>query len=575
LSTKIASLYAEIGADTSKLESSLSKSKSGLTDLKQGIGGSIEALTGMSLAGVGAAGAMVGLASGLKKSIDMAIEAEQIQADLNATLKSTNEAAGLSADEINRMASKMSNLTGIEDDAIVKSQAMLLTFTRIGKEVFPQATEAMLNMSTKFGSLEAASVQLGKALNDPIAGVAALRKVGVQLSDDQETLIKKFMAVNDISSAQKVILKELETEFGGLAAAMGETTQGKINRFNNSIGNLGETLGGIFLPAIGFAADALNELLTASDKMAAKFEDTEKAVRAAAPTYEDYVLKTISANLAIKGTTKSAEQLRAEFERSPRSIDDVAKGLGLVARGAFDAEKALDGTRQAAIDAGGTLDEFSSSVGASSLVTADFKKIMDANAKTQKEAGTVAEGLTGKYKSLTQEMIYNTLAAGMTEEGALKLGIAMGILDPMTIAARDAVDSLNSKYVPGARDAQGYANQVEALAAAIRKLQDKSVTITTYYKTNGAPSDNITDPRENYSPTTPESLIQKKIADEAAARRAREELERIRREGGYGPSGSNSGGGSTTININGWQGDAQSLAEEIKRQEELKKLMNP
>ena len=53
---------------------------------------------------------------------------------------------------------------------------MLLTFTNIGKDVFPQATSTLVDMATAMNNgvtpsaeaLSAQAIQLGKALNDPV-----------------------------------------------------------------------------------------------------------------------------------------------------------------------------------------------------------------------------------------------------------------------------------------------------------------------------------------------------------------------------------------------------------------------
>lgn len=181
-------------------------------------------------------------------SVKAAMDSESALAELNAVLKSTGKAAGVSAEQVVDFAQAMQKVTKFDDDAIIGGQSMLLTFTKIGKEVFPQASKAMLNMAEKFGSIDQAAMQLGKALNDPIAGVGALRRVGVSLSAQQEKQIQDFMAVNDIASAQKIILQELEVEFGGLAEAAGGTNAGKMAQFTNAIGDLQEVVGTALLP---------------------------------------------------------------------------------------------------------------------------------------------------------------------------------------------------------------------------------------------------------------------------------------------------------------------------------------
>ena len=148
-------------------------------------------------------------------------QAQRSLDQLNQVIKSTGGIAGVTSEELQKMATDLSEVTEFEDDAIIKSQALLLTFTKIGKDVFPDATEAILNLSAAMGQdLQQSTVQIGKALNDPIQGITALRRVGVQLSESQEDQIKNFVALNDVASAQKVILGELSTQFGGTAKAV-------------------------------------------------------------------------------------------------------------------------------------------------------------------------------------------------------------------------------------------------------------------------------------------------------------------------------------------------------------------
>jgi len=185
----------------------------------------------------------------------------------------------LSRNEYLNLASSLQKVTKFSDEAILGGESMLLTFTNIGKEVFPQATEATLNLAEKFGSVEAASVQIGKALNDPIAGVTALRKVGVSLTKQQEKQIKAFVKSGDVMSAQKIILKELETEFGGLARAMGNTTEGVMVRFGNAIDDIKERVGNALLPIMrGFLENVLIPMTPKVAKLAGIFADMVGAI---------------------------------------------------------------------------------------------------------------------------------------------------------------------------------------------------------------------------------------------------------------------------------------------------------
>lgn len=200
----------------------------------------------------GAIGGLIGPAS----------EAQAISKQLDAVLESTGGKAGITRDQVTSLADALGKTTRFEDDAIISGQNMLLTFTSVGSDVFPRATESMLNMSQALGQdLKSSAIQLGKALNDPVAGATALRRVGVSLTDEQQELIKSFMDVGDIASAQKVILDELDVEFGNAAKSAGETFAGKLDILKNSFGNMIETIGGPVLDGLSALMDALTPLI--------------------------------------------------------------------------------------------------------------------------------------------------------------------------------------------------------------------------------------------------------------------------------------------------------------------------
>jgi hypothetical protein len=219
---------------------------------------------GVAAAGVGlAAGALVGLGKVLVDSVGEATAAQQGQAQLAAVLKSTGGAAGVTAAMANELATALSEVTRYEDDAILAGENMLLTFTNIGKDIFPDTTEAMLDMSTALGQdLKASAVQLGKALNDPIKGVTALQKVGVTFTAEQKKQIAALVKAGQTAKAQKLILEELRREFGNSAKAAGQTLAGQMYILNNRIKNVKESIGTALLPGLTALANALGPVVT-------------------------------------------------------------------------------------------------------------------------------------------------------------------------------------------------------------------------------------------------------------------------------------------------------------------------
>lgn len=248
----------------------------------EGIGGGLSNL-GNIVSGIKAgfdllAGAFQGVVDFGAQFVNSASEGELAVANLEATLGSMGDVTGLTSQQLQDMAGALQEVTRFSDESIINGQAMLLTFGNIGGEVFPRATEAMLDLAAKFGSIDQASVMLGKALNDPIAGVTALRRVGVQLTEQQEEAIKKFMEVGDIAGAQGVILGELERQVGGLAEAYGNTFAGKLDIFRNRIDEIKETIGNGLLPVLATIIDKFEPFFPVLEAMAGHLETIFKTL---------------------------------------------------------------------------------------------------------------------------------------------------------------------------------------------------------------------------------------------------------------------------------------------------------
>ena len=202
--------------------------------------GSVGSLMKYSAAVAAATAAIAKFFTGVNKLIAENTEAMHSSARLAAALKATGNAVGISADEMARMSGEMESLLAIDGDLITNAQGLMVTFTQIGKEVFPDAIKAAADMSAMFGQdLQQSVISLGTALNDPIQGIGRLRRIGVSFTESQKQSIAAFMAQNDVMSAQKVILNELTREFGGVAEAMaGVDSQNK--QFRIVMANLRE-----------------------------------------------------------------------------------------------------------------------------------------------------------------------------------------------------------------------------------------------------------------------------------------------------------------------------------------------
>ena len=219
--------------------------------------GGLSKAAGLAVAGFAAAGtAAMALGRGLAAVTSLAAEQQRVEAQLAATLESTGHAAGMSAEELKKLAGDLQTMTTYGDEAIIASESLLLTFTQIGRNTFPRAQTAILDMATAMGTdLKAATIQVGKALNDPIKGVSALAEAGIQFSDAQKEMIATMVETGNTAGAQALILKELETQFGGSAAAAADTFGGRMTQLQNIIGDVGEEIGNQLLPAMKTIAE--------------------------------------------------------------------------------------------------------------------------------------------------------------------------------------------------------------------------------------------------------------------------------------------------------------------------------
>lgn len=177
---------------------------------------------GLGLAGAaGLAVAGAGLVKFVKDANTAAREAQLADRRLGQIFKTT----GLSAARLNAAVRKAGNLSeaiGVDDDDIKGVQALLATFKSASKDVstFNRATALAFDLQAAgFGSAANNAKQLGKALEDPTKGMTALAKSGVTFTKAEKEKIKALQESGDLLAAQEVILKAVEGQVGGTAAA--------------------------------------------------------------------------------------------------------------------------------------------------------------------------------------------------------------------------------------------------------------------------------------------------------------------------------------------------------------------
>jgi peptidoglycan hydrolase CwlO-like protein len=233
-------------ADFKKLDGAGNKTQFALGNLNKGMSslGKTFAKYGGIAAGV------TGVIGGTM--VKAAYESQKVMKQTEAIITATGGAAGLTAKQVGNLANTMSLKTGIDDEAIQTSMNLLLTFKQVrnemgaGNDIFNRASMAMLDLGNVFGSSDAAAKMLGKALSDPIKGVTALARAGVNFSQQQKDQIRTLVQTGQTLEAQKLILAEVESQVGGTAVATGTA----FDRMRVAIDNVSESFGAVLIPYV-------------------------------------------------------------------------------------------------------------------------------------------------------------------------------------------------------------------------------------------------------------------------------------------------------------------------------------
>lgn len=166
-------------------------------------------------------------------------EAQAEQAQLAAALKSTGEAAGFSAQQLNAMAASMAANSTFGEGDITRAQTRLLTYTNIVGNEFVSAMQSVIDMSARLGmSVEQSAETIGKALDIPSQGLTALSRQGFKFTEEQKKAVEQLEKTGQTAKAQQVVLEALQSAYEGAALAARNTFGGAISALQEEIRSL-------------------------------------------------------------------------------------------------------------------------------------------------------------------------------------------------------------------------------------------------------------------------------------------------------------------------------------------------
>lgn len=196
----------------------------------------------------------------IKESVEASEQLGSALRVTQAVITATGGAAGVTAKQVQALATSLSFKIGINTTDVEKAANVLLTFKGIAGSTFADTLKAAGDLQGVFKTdLAGAALQLGKALNDPANGLTKLARVGVSFTDQEKQLVTSLEKSGNLLGAQKIILGEVATQFGGAGEAAATAGQ----RFSVAFTNLKTALGGGIADALEKLTPAISGVLGA------------------------------------------------------------------------------------------------------------------------------------------------------------------------------------------------------------------------------------------------------------------------------------------------------------------------
>jgi len=242
---ELARLFLRVRSDMSQAAPDIKAGRGPVVSAAQSLSSSVNQV----LATIGVGMGVSVLKSKMEEFIALAERQVMAEQRVVAVVRATGSAAGFTAEELKKQAAALQKVTTVGDEAILETQAILLTFKAVTKDTFRRATESALDLAAVLGTdAKSGALQLGKALEDPIRGITALRRAGVSFSEAEKEQIRILQESGRLREAQVVILKGVEGQVKGVARALAETDIGRMQQQKNILGDLQEVIGMKLVP---------------------------------------------------------------------------------------------------------------------------------------------------------------------------------------------------------------------------------------------------------------------------------------------------------------------------------------
>ncbi len=238
MSVKVATLYAELSADNTKLNTTLQSSKGALTSFGGGLKDGLLGLVGITSAAAIGGMAIKLFADTVKASIAAAAAAELAEVKLAQALLSSGRGAEISSPQIGEFATSLMRLTGFDDEGIKDAYAAIAGFQNLPTDKMDEIVTISADMAAMFGGDLATNATM-------IAGVLETGLIPKTWRFDAalKEQIQSMIRAGDTGGALALMMDELNRKYGGQAAAQLDTYTGKVNMVQTAWSELLEAEG--------------------------------------------------------------------------------------------------------------------------------------------------------------------------------------------------------------------------------------------------------------------------------------------------------------------------------------------
>lgn len=478
-------------------EASVLKVGKSIGSLKGGLSSAFQGLSSLGGTQVfAAAAAFTGITAAAKDFIEAGRAYNQAGRVTEAAIVSTGSAANVTAGQVQALASKMSVLTGVTDATIEASENVLLRFTKVqnaagaGNDIFTRTTKSALDLSAAFGiDLPSATKILGKALDDPVAGMGRLRLAGIVLDAQQKQSIKTFESQGNIVAAQKVILDQVSQSFGGAAKASADA----FSILGAQIQHVKEELGQDLIPVVtGYVREA-SDAASVTGALSSKFTILGKSMHL--PVSPKDLFGDLIKSVPGLGAIDVIPHIMGE---SGKAIDYVAQANDGLAKAQLKLNEDVAKGHQPQAQLKKDADDVASAQAKVQAITQGVNSALGLNATKTSSAAASADVAKFAYLGLADSVKNAADALTALSSSAFAPIQAQISVDTSQTNVQSALDALNH---PDAGSSSSGSGSTDTAASKILDQADKQNTLTQAKEDAISASKNLTDAEKAYSDT--------------------------------------------------------------------------